>query len=385
VPGLVYAPALAGWLVLLGWLRWSGGAPGARAHALALWICAALAVSLVPLYFVGLTTTVQGRPEPMATLKAMVSFLAQGFGPASPAFKPVSYLVVFAIGASGVVVLLLALRSGETASRERALALLFFLAGAVGLALSVGVARPEMQIFPPRYYLQAVPALVCIYLAWDLLGRPRAGALVRTLLVVAALACSGLNYAAALDYARMRAHGWTAFAEDLRQGLPPSVLIARHQRTHMPFPEGGGAYFHGGLAQGMDTLRRAGVGLFAGLTPEGPLREVPIADLAAAEADGAATHWHFDPPVHLLGLRLVPRGSFTDEAIVPYGTVAWRPAAAEFTSARRYHWWTDEPVAWIWIDDEVGELRVEIERPAGDLGPPTIVLLFADHVARVEP
>jgi hypothetical protein len=387
VPGLVYAPALTGWLVFVGGLQWKAGARGGRPLALALWICAVLAVALVPLYFLGLTTSVRGAPSPVATVGTMVAFLAQGFGPAASASRPVSYLVVFAIGLSGFVALLLAFRRRETASRERVLAFLFFLAGFGALALSVGVARPGLGTFPPRYFLQAAPALVWIYFAWDVSGRPRTAALVRACLVGAALVAVGPNYVAGLDYARMRADRWDAFAADVRRGLPPSALVARHQRTLLPYPEAGGAYWHAELARGLETLRRAEVGIFADLAREGPLREVPIAALAAAEADGPATLWRFDPPVKLIGLRLLPPRPLAGEEVTAYVTLAWTPAAAEFTPERRYyHWWNKgEPEARVWIDDDVAALRAEIEHPGDALGPPTIVLLLRDGTSRSSP
>jgi hypothetical protein len=415
VPGLAYTPALAAWLVLVGWLRWPGGAPGGRPLALALWGCAAFALLLVPLYFLGLTTSVHGMPELVPALGTMGAFLSQGFSPAPLVFRPYSLVLlvltmglILTMGLSGLAMLLPALLRQEAATRERAVALLLFLAGLASLALSVGIARPGFGTFPPRYYLQAVPAIAWLYFAWDIFGRPKIAAVLRAVLTALALAALVLNNAIGLEYARTRTAAFAAFSEDLRQGLPPSTLIARHQRTLLPFPEGGGAYWHLGLARSLNTLRRAGIGVFGDLTPEGPLREVPIAALATAQADGSATLWHFDSPVHLLGLRLIPPRSRTGEEIGPYTTVAWRPAAAEFTPNRRYHhwWYQGEPEARIWIDDTVQALRIEIDDPASDFknpgrelrpkgdpepvrvddfDPSKIVLLFAEEAALAAP
>ena len=384
VPGLAYAPGLASWLGLVGWLRWRAGAPGDRPIALALWACAAVSVALVPLYFLHLTTSVRETPELLATVRTMVAFLTLSLGrPKMADSRLASYLIAFVLalgGLSALGMLLVAFRRLGTHLRERAFTLLLFLTGIVGLALSVGVARPGLVSFPPRYYVQTAPALIWIYFVWELSDRPQLGSLVRTSLVAVALAATGLNYAAGLDYARRSADRWDAFLADLKEGLPPSALVARHQRTLLPFPGESGAWGHLSLARGMNALRSTGVGIFVDLAPEGPLREVPITALATAKAERSATLWDFDQPVKLLGLRLVAPRSRAGEGIAPYATIDWRSATAEFAPDRRYHWWTgSEPEALIWIHDDVKELRID---PGAQFDSPSVLVILVAAGAR---
>ncbi len=378
VPGLAYVPGLAAWLVIVGWLQWGSGARHARLLAVGIWACAALAVLLVPLYFIDLAPTIRATRDLLQVTVTTGLFLTQGLAPAVAGLRPWSFIVILGLGMSGAVALIAALRSQEGRARERAIALGLFLVGLAGLALSVGIGRPGATVFPPRYYLMAAPALAWLYFAWGAFGRGRIAPILRGSLVVLAAMAMVFNTMRGIEAGRARAGAFDAFAQDLQEGLPASRLIARHHRTLLPFPEAGGQYWHRELERSFEVLRAAGIGVFGALAPEAPLREVPIHALATGRTEGAATLWRFHRPENVLGLRLIPaRGG---EEVLPYTVLDWRSPEEEYDRHRRYHhWWYEgELEARVWIDAQVAELRIRFEE-AAEFDLPRILLLLPEE------
>ena len=73
----------------------------------------------------------------------------------------------------------------------------------------------------------------------------------------------------------------TTFEADIRNGTPPSELIARHHRTIFPFPEEGGASWHDGLWFSLNVLRRERIGAFAILAQDRSFTEIPVEEVAS--------------------------------------------------------------------------------------------------------
>jgi hypothetical protein len=285
-------------------------------------------------------------------------FLAHGLGPAAAALRPWSTTAALVVFAAATVLLVRALQDPDASRRRGARALACALIAFAGLVATVA-SRPWP--LPHRYFLFAAPALCLVYVVVDLLSRPAVARAGRVVLLVVAAAAAAYNTSAGLGHARARSAALSAFAGDLRAGLPPSELLARHQRTLMPFPEDGSMYAHDALARYFETLGRSRVSVFASLAPERGFRDVDAKSVAAVslapDSHGRpAWVWTLDEPTHVAGIRI------TKPEPIPDGpwTLEWAPAAsAPFVRTRRYvHWWTpEEPTATVWIYDRVAMLR----------------------------
>ena len=84
VPGLAYVPGFALWLAEVGRQSWRAGSTTGRRNALIVWALAAVAIFLVPIYFIDLTTSANGPFRLLRSLKTMVAFVAQGLGRQRP-------------------------------------------------------------------------------------------------------------------------------------------------------------------------------------------------------------------------------------------------------------------------------------------------------------
>ena len=387
VPGLAYVPALSLWLGFVGWRHWSAASGRRHLDAITAWGLGSAALILVPLYFAGLKPSVgalAGLPEILAT---MLAFISHGLGPAVLAVGPLAYFAVGFLLLISLALLLPALRAADGQMRSRAWAMVLFLGAFSTLALSVGVARPVNiwsggDLFAPRYFLQAVPAWCWIYFVWDRFARGKAARPVKLGLALSALAAAGPNAKAGLDYARGRHGALLAFENDVRAGMAPSELLARHQRALMPFPEEGGRYGHDYLAGWMGKLRQSRAGIFAELGRERGFREIAAASVAVPDVRGgsAERRWTFKSPTFIHGVRFQrPRPLSACLSANPTVIVSWRRNENEgFSLDRRYvHWFEQEPGATFWLYDRVHEVRIEIDDSEGGFAVPDPLFLIA--------
>jgi hypothetical protein len=155
-PGVPYAPVLALWLGYAAVLHWGQQGRHAGLQSLVLLALAATTGLLTVLYFQGIDHQyVSGDTNFQSsnwrtTFKAMLQFLSMGLGPSGPRMTLTYYggtALVALWPVLGLAILALALLSGvclvsvgwqRPGERLRASALLFFLAGAGGLALGTG-------------------------------------------------------------------------------------------------------------------------------------------------------------------------------------------------------------------------------------------------------
>jgi hypothetical protein len=386
VPGLALTPGFALWLLEIGRRRWQQRRNKPRQEAAVLWMITSLALLLVPAYFVDLRNTGVSSPDLISSARTSLSFLAHGFGPAAEALRPWSTLIILILFTGATFALLQALWVRGPGRRSHALALLFPLIAFAGIALSVGIARPGYA-FPHRYYLFAVPALSWLCLATHLArheGIARGG---RVTLLALALLAVVYNTSVGLGYASARSAAMATFEADMRAGVPPSQLIARHQRALLPFPEDGGAYWHEPLEFCFDVLSRNGIGAFEALAPEPIFHEVDIRKVAELsfmdDAETAVLEWLWTlvEVQHIAGVRIMhPRLLLGDDA---RSELEWaRNSAEPFSRDRRYvHWWMEHEIsATVWIYDTVSTLRIAL--PANGTvsdAPELRLLIVADE------
>jgi hypothetical protein len=321
----------------------------------------------------------------VAALKAMMAFVAHGLGPAAPALRPWSYALVVAVFLLATAVLVLALRNRDVSIRSRGFAMLMFMVAFSGLAFAVGVARPQ-ETFPPRYFLLAVPIWWWAYFVFDEYCRAWTKHLALTGLLSLAVAASGVGFGVGLQYAKHRDAQLTAFESDLRKGMPPSQLVARHQRTFFPFPEDGGASFHDYLTARFSELRKRGIGAFKSLGPKGRFREVPLSEIAqltgsSTTSEGFTQTWTFPQDSFVHGVRItIPATRDGSSGTAPPRTeVFWTKNSHEgFSKDRRYvHLWPpQEQDATLWVYDRVLQLRINLDDASGVYAAPKICLLL---------
>ena len=377
VLGLACTPGLGLWLGGSAHRRWVGGTGSARRQAVVIWVLTAIALLLVPVYFVALRNTGVPPLDVIPSAKTAVSFLAYGLGPAAGVVRPWPTVATFVVFVVATGYLLVALRDPNASRRAHAGALLCALIAFAGLTASVA-SRPYG--LPHRYFLFAAPALCWVYLVVDFVHRRDVARAGRAVLLLVAAAVAVYNAPAGLGYARARSAGMSAFAADVRAGLPASQLLARHQRTLMPFPGEGGAFAHDVLALDFDALRRSRIGVFASLAPERSVRPLDILSVAertfTTDADGrSAWMWRLAEPSHVAGIRIQKPDSVRDG---PW-TLEWTPTASvPFVRARRYvHWWTaQEKTATVWIYDSVAMLRHPVPATGEAPPPPHLQLLL---------
>jgi hypothetical protein len=255
--GLPLVPPLALWLVAWAWQgrRAPGRAPGWRFAVVAALTSAALV--LMPLYFVGYQPITRHPPSPswQATGKVSLEFLTVSFGHAIiPWWNYARFLVLGLL--AGTTAALTAGWWGRRDERIRCLGLLLFLGAFVGLALFIGWGRAGIDRnagFASRYTLLAVPWLVAVYFALEVLGPPARSRFVQMVLFLVLVALLQKNTQLGVAIAQDRRERFQAVERDLRAHLPADAIARRHPIL-FPLPD----Y----LIPRLEWLRHAGIGTF---------------------------------------------------------------------------------------------------------------------------
>ncbi len=327
------------------------------------WLLAAFAIGL--LYFRGFDRTgVRLYAPPSAgAAEALMKSLAVascGFGEAARRTWPFSGLaMLLLIALSTGMLIVVAWRNKHGLNRSRALGLLSFLGASVMLALALGWGRPNHEFDYPTLTL---PILCCLYFSWLLHGSGRAGPLVQAGLA----ACMGLavltNMPERLRAAREEHAARDAFERDLRRGVPPYLLISRHERT-LGLNEVKMAERH------MESLRRADFGPFRYLEDDPAFRALPL-PLAPSEThevnweDGVASgasgdsHLTFSLP-HAMYVAAIRIRSSTPQKGPVIFNVGWKnPDDARFYKPYYYSIWWPSKTDTIAVDETIDQIRI---------------------------
>jgi hypothetical protein len=373
--GLPCTLGFALWLVAAGHRAWLRGTAKLKIHALIIWSISGLALILAAAYFRNLTNI---RMPPVSAIHAAARafvLVPLGFGPAGESVRPWSTVLVLALGAGATLSLALAVRHPEPGRRSAAWAYGCAFVAFAGLAMSVGIGRAG---YVPRYFLFGVPAICWIYCLTELAAAPVLRRTGRGAILALSAAAIVFNTPAGLSYARARRNTMDAFAMDMRARMPPSRLIARHQRELIPFPGNGAAYRHEGLGARFEILRRFEIGAFRMLAPEPAHHEIDLRHVARQpRVDDRMSRpgwtWTLATPQYLEGIRILrPSQPISGGASAGVWTLRWLPnAAAPFVNYHSYvHWWTPAEIgATVWIYDSVATIR--LEPPEGGLAMDT--------------
>lgn len=236
---LLFAPALAVWLVAVGTsaLRQPAGRTAARLCLVA----AAIAVAGVVAYFIGFERYDWNppSPSPRATLRTALRFAAMGLGPGAEVVRwPASVFTAAALLGSAALIVWRTLH--ERADRARLAGMFCFLGASGLLALAIGEGRAAQMPaggMPDRYALLSVPALAAAWFSWQEWGG-RFRAVMPALLALAIVALLPANVAAGYSWRNWYVGGMKAVELDLAAGRSLDAIAAEHRAFLMHWDQG---------------------------------------------------------------------------------------------------------------------------------------------------
>ena len=238
--GFPYVISLAVWLGIWTAMAWRSLSPSRRKQRLVFLVPVAIALGLVCFYFVDYTpyfpvndppSVSSWPPSPglLASAIACLQILGSSLGTAT---KPHAALCGVGILAFSAVTGALLVRTllDRRAERGRTLALILFLAASAMLVLVIGRSRVGMgldYIYEGHYLTLLVPALCCMYFAWEIRG-DIAARYVQFGMLAALAAMLPVNLQHAIHAGRTLRQETTAFERDVRNRIPAMVLAERH-------------------------------------------------------------------------------------------------------------------------------------------------------------
>jgi hypothetical protein len=267
--GPAMVAGLSPWLVLSGIDRWRSGD---RAGGLAILLASIPGVVLTGLYFRGLERGAHSVAAPgvIEVVRTSVQFLAEGLGPAGAILWPTSGVVV--VGLLGLS-LAVSLRSAilKPDDRLRAFGAIGFLVGIGALAIGTGWGRAGLGAsagLQDRYATLATLGPIGVAAIFERFGPGSSRRLMPMTLLAASCALIWPNTSEGLQAARGLRERSDALLADIRAGLPPYLLIRRHDELLEPS--------HAALTEHLELMRRADLGPFGDMAPDPPFRTVPL-------------------------------------------------------------------------------------------------------------
>jgi hypothetical protein len=259
--GLVLSGPLVLWLAWQATVHLVGRSPAcSRRTGWFLATAAALTAVLCLVYFVGYERPSWSppAPDPSQFAKALVKYLAYGFGPGARLAWGLSALLAVTVLGAAVAVLVRGLRSAQGAEKHRAVGIAAFMAACAALSLSVAWGRGGDPGMPDRYSILAVISLIGAFFVSLLYGSGRARALIPAVLTLILLCFLPLNLRTAGGWRNWYVQGMQAVEHDIAAKVSIDDLARRHRVFLMHWSEDR-------LRDGMMMLRDAGIGPFSTL------------------------------------------------------------------------------------------------------------------------
>lgn len=256
-PGVFYLPAVVAWLAYAGAARWRDS----RAASVAILVLSAVTLIPLKLWLADLPAlhgdTPAGKPGFSTAFHGGLQFLSMSWGKFGGETHPAGALIVLALATLAAATLYRAWRR-RPAERLRISGLALFLAGAMAMALGMGLARGTIGCLQTRYSLLGSPLIVCLYLVGVSYGPRPAPAQLRwarlrfagaAALVLLAVLYNVKGQRLAFD---MR---WCVLRmeQSVREGLPVESVAALHWEDMQDFcPDAFG--------RDLQRMRAAGIG-----------------------------------------------------------------------------------------------------------------------------
>jgi hypothetical protein len=376
--GLVFVPASALWLCYSGVVTWRAGDPARKRHGLLMAL-----LGLAACFLVALPLIDYGRPHghpPSNSLwdsvRTAVQFLSMCFGNTAWRFWQSGGLLMVALAVISSVALV---RVWRKQPREglRALGILAFLAGAMGLAVGVGWGRAGggyLAGLQMRFVTLTAPMLCCLYFAWELYSPPAITPWPRAGLLALSVVIFVLNVPGALTYGSNYDHRMAALERDLHEGVPPYRIVNRYAPNLW--------FTHDGLNDYLGMLRHARIGAFRDLRSNPPFREVVIPadaatgkqmtwDRGAGEGVGpdSLIEFRLPDPCFVAGIRMTYSHTNRD-GISPVFRLSWDAAGPALGSedgayeSRLMGTGPADHTETVWVSDTLAGFRIRPdERP----------------------
>ena len=235
--GLLFVPAMAGYLAYAGWACATGARGWRHDRRLGLWLLTVSvgSVVLAALYFVGYEHPWWNPPNPglVPSLKVVLKVLSLGFGAAPQFWWTPAVIASFLFLAASVAAAVGRVLWRDGAGRDQAVGPALFLVTAIAFAAAAGWGRagyvPEIGI-PLRYVSLVLPAFVASYLTWVAVGSRLAVAAQRGLAAALLVLLPVNTVAGHRLFADWYHQGMTALEADLDRGVPIDELAVRHGR-----------------------------------------------------------------------------------------------------------------------------------------------------------
>lgn len=233
--GLIYLLPVLPWLAYEGFVQFRGKELGAnRKIGILLFGSVFLTLLIVGVYFIGYERPSWNPPSPglRATLKTGAKFMAMAFGPSASLSWRLSISMVMLLVTLTMGLIVFAIFKTRGREFQRAVGLFFFLGTSIIFALAIGYGRaglvPSVGL-PTRYVLLAVPTLIICYSIWELYGLPIMRNMINWGLFISMLVLFVNNTKDGFAWRNYYLGGADTVIKDLKQGIPQSVLIQRHQ------------------------------------------------------------------------------------------------------------------------------------------------------------
>jgi hypothetical protein len=269
--GLALVPALALWLIYLAAVQWRCPKPHAKRNAVLMLFFALASLLLVGLSFIGLERSPGPAYSPglTTTLESALQFLTGSFGAAAGLYRTLMMAAMVGLLLLTAGTLFANVYCNQYEKRPQVLGLLLFLAAFTCLALGFGWGRPGAGL-SMRYSILAVPVLCCIYLTWEVCNPLDIGSFIQVCLFTLMSFMTSSNIQSGISWGSPHCKGMEAFEQELRKGVPPSILAEHHVSFLCPWCS------KEDLAPPLRWLRDERVGQFR-LMPEDPsFREVAL-------------------------------------------------------------------------------------------------------------
>jgi hypothetical protein len=228
--GLAYLPAMACWLLAAGVGRWRDGRPGDRFAAAVMATVAVGLIGEIAACTLGVSRDSARLAGAIDVTRTAVQFLGGGLGAGGKESWPVSGVLVVAAVAYSLRQLWYVFRH-QPAERLRTAGFFCFLAGAVSLAVAVGIGRgadgPRVG-FAQRYMTLAAPVLCLFYLQWTLYGTAAAKLHLQRTLALLLCPLTAVNMVHGLRFAVSYQRLESEFVADVHDGISPAALAVRY-------------------------------------------------------------------------------------------------------------------------------------------------------------
>jgi hypothetical protein len=238
--GFPYVITLAVWLGIWAARKRPLLSPSQHKPLLFVLMPVAVAFALLISYFIDYTPyfpvndppTVSAWPAPpglVGSAVACLQILGLSIGTATKSYAALCGFGIFVLGVFTVAILL-RIWLKRPNERPRALALVMILAATLALVLVIGRKRAGMgldYIYQGHYLAHVVPALCCIYFAWEMHGGV-SGRCVQLGMLAVLAASLPLNLQQAIHAGQYLQQKTWAFEHDVKSGIPAFILAERH-------------------------------------------------------------------------------------------------------------------------------------------------------------